>query len=168
VTRSIQPTDRSHTPCAARRRGERHGPLGPTHAEWDNLRTLIAATDTPAQRAESAFYGARLDEAQVGGRFCVVDMSLTQVPRREQPQRAASTRGSTQVTWATPASGALWTPSREPVHNRRLPARNRRRGRFKIAPENRRSGSGQDAYQITLRSRRWPPLDDPDPPFGTS
>src|SRR6266487_2872456 len=44
----------------------------------------------------------RLEEAQAGRRFCVVDMSPTKAPCEEQSQRAASTSGSAQVRWATP------------------------------------------------------------------
>jgi hypothetical protein len=53
---------------------------------------------------------SRLEEAQVGGRFCVVDMSLTRAYARSKPQRAASTRGLAQVTWVTPHRGASYTP----------------------------------------------------------
>jgi hypothetical protein len=41
------------TVWAARHRGKRHGRSAP-HAQADNLRTLTAVTDRPAQRAESA------------------------------------------------------------------------------------------------------------------
>jgi hypothetical protein len=41
--------------CAAGR-SERPGPLSATQAEPDNLRTLTAVIDTPAQRAESAIW----------------------------------------------------------------------------------------------------------------
>src|SRR6266702_4692132 len=44
----------------------------------------------------------RLEEAQAGRRFCVVDMSPTKAPCEEQSQSAASTSGSAQVRWATP------------------------------------------------------------------
>jgi hypothetical protein len=43
--------------CAARC-GERLGPLGTAHTEPDNLRTLRAVIEIPAQRAESAFRAA--------------------------------------------------------------------------------------------------------------
>jgi hypothetical protein len=43
-----------HVGCAARRRGERHGPRSAAHAEPDNLRTLTAVIDTSALCAESA------------------------------------------------------------------------------------------------------------------
>jgi hypothetical protein len=59
-------------PCAGRRRGERHGPLSAAHAEPGNLRTLAAVTDTPAQRAESAFWSishvaCRAPRSLIGG-----------------------------------------------------------------------------------------------------
>jgi hypothetical protein len=66
--------------------------------------TQIEPVARPAERmrTDRRLSEAHFDEAQVGGRFCVVDMSLTEGPHGAQNQRAASRRGLAQVTWVPP------------------------------------------------------------------